>query len=95
MVVHWITSLLGRARPRRVPTRPAPGVARTRRLPPRPRRGTSPLIVGHRAPVVKSPGGAGAGPWTDENRRAVFQRPGIMMCAAEVPASMTQAPARV
>ena len=98
MVVHWITSLLGHTRQRRVPTRPAACVAQTRRLPPR-RGADILLIVGHRAPVVKSRG-AGASPSHPAQAQAITgspadQRPGIMMCAEDVPVSMTHEPARV
>ena len=113
MVVHWITSLLGHTRQRRVPTRPAFSVAQTRRLPPR-RSAERLPIVGHAAPIVKSPvssrRAAGSGPAptrtsTAAGRRpfgslggraqTTAQRPGIMMCADDVPVSMTHEPARV
>lgn len=98
MVVHWITSLLGHTRQRQVPTRPAAGVAQTRRMPPR-RGADIPLIVGYHGPVVKSRR-AGASPPHPTQARGITgnpadQRPGIMMCAEDVPTSMTQEPARV
>jgi len=113
MVVHWITSLLGHNRQRRVPTRPASGVAQTRRLPPR--RSAEHLL--YRWPRaadcqiarVVTPGGrlrTGADPNIDGRVRTTrgslgsraqttAQRPGIMMCADDVPVSMTHEPARV
>ena len=60
-------------------------------------------MVGHAPPIVKSAVSSGrvagslrgAGPDLGGRAADADQRPGIMMCAEEVPTSMTHEPARV